>query len=198
MIATAGAPGLSSSSLKTRPISGATPMTSKKLRVTDAVETRSGSRPGIPLKLRDSLCVQARCSKTCCLFLPIEIIRERNGKILARPGRFVQHHDPIGIWIRKRPKQNGINDAKNGGVGANAEREGQHRDKSECRLFCQHPQGISKILENGMHGSYPLRNATTGSTTLARRAGHQQASRATVPSKIITPVIVNGSVGPMP
>src|ERR1041384_1932515 len=103
--------------------------------------------------------------ETFRLFLPIEIIRERDGKILARAGRFVQYHDPIGIWIRKRPQQNGINDAKNCGVGANAEREGQHRDKSECRLVCQHSQGVTKILENGTHSSYSLRNATTGSTT---------------------------------
>src|SRR5438874_3757259 len=63
MIATGGAPTLSSSSLKTRPICGESPMILKKFRVTDAVETRSASRPGMPLRLRDSLCVQARRSE---------------------------------------------------------------------------------------------------------------------------------------
>ena len=37
--------------------------------VTDAHEMRSGSRPGMPLRLRDSLWMAARCSKTVLLFL---------------------------------------------------------------------------------------------------------------------------------
>src|SRR5437762_1039399 len=44
-------------------------MTLKKFRVTDAHEMRSGSRPLMPLRFRDSLCVMARCSKTVLSFL---------------------------------------------------------------------------------------------------------------------------------
>src|SRR5215475_54078 len=103
------------------------------------------------------------------LVLPIEIIRERHGKILAWSARFVQYHDAFGMGVRNRAQENGINDAKDCGVGANAESERQHRNESECWLLCQQPQGVTKFLEDGMHDNYSLRNATIGSTTLARR-----------------------------
>ena len=57
--------------------------------------------------------------------LPIEIIRQRDRIILSRPGRFVQNHDPVGIRIRQRPEQDGIDDAEDRGVRADAERERQ-------------------------------------------------------------------------
>src|SRR4030095_5026154 len=121
----------------------------------------------------------------------------RDGKILARTGRFVQYHDPIGIWVRQRPQQNGIYDAEDGSIGANTERKGQHRDKSECRLFCQHSQGVTKILEHRAH-DYSLRKAMTGSTMVARRAGTKQAKNATAVKINVTTNIVGRSVAPMP
>jgi hypothetical protein len=33
------------------------------------------------------------------------------------------HHQPAGIFIWKRAEEDGIHEAKNGGVGANAKRE---------------------------------------------------------------------------
>ena len=53
----------------------------------------------------------------------------------------------------KRPEQDGIDDAKDGGVSADAERQGQDGDGGEGWLFRQHPQGITKILEKGVHGT---------------------------------------------
>src|SRR5207244_3363951 len=131
MIATGGAPTLSSSSLKTRPICGESPMILKKFRVTLAHETRSASRPGMPLRLRDSLWVAARYWKTVSsgpgqdysVALPIEIVWQRDRVILTRAGRFIQHHDPIGIWIRQRPQQDCVDYAKDGGVCADSQRQ---------------------------------------------------------------------------
>jgi hypothetical protein len=69
--------------------------------------------------------------KNGVVFLPIEIIGQRDGVILARPGRFVQDHDPVRVWIRKRPQQNRVDDAEDRGVRADPERKRQDRNQSE-------------------------------------------------------------------
>ena len=40
---------------------------------------------------------------------------------------------------------------KDGGVSADAERQGHYGDGGEGWLLRQHPQGITEILENGVH-----------------------------------------------
>ena len=62
------------------------------------------------------------------VFFPVEIVRQRDGKILARTGRLIQNHDPVSIRIRKWTQQDGIDDAENGGVSADPERQRKHRD----------------------------------------------------------------------
>ena len=77
---------------------------------------------------------------------PIEIVGQRNRIILTRSGRFIQHHDPVGIWIWQRPQQNRINDAENRSVRANTQRQRQDRDYTETRLLPQHAESVSNIL----------------------------------------------------
>ena len=71
------------------------------------------------------------------VILPIEIIGQRDRIILSRPGRFVQDHDPVGVRIRQRPKQDGVDDAEDRGVRADAERKCQNSDQSEPRRFAE-------------------------------------------------------------
>jgi hypothetical protein len=47
-------------------------------------------------------------------------------------------NDSIRVRIGQRAKQDAVNEAENGGVGADADCEGQHRDGSEGWLFRQH------------------------------------------------------------
>jgi hypothetical protein len=56
-----------------------------------------------------------------------------------------QDHDPVGLGVGQRPQKDGIDDAEDGGVGPDAEREGQQRDQCEARLFCKRAQGVAKI-----------------------------------------------------
>src|SRR5882762_7436008 len=77
---------------------------------------------------------------------PIEIVGQRNRIILTRSGRFIQHHDPVGVWVWKRSQQNRINDAENRSVRANAERQRQDRYHTETRLLPQHSESVSNIL----------------------------------------------------
>ena len=61
--------------------------------------------------------------------------------------RVLPDHDELfGIFIGQRPKQNGINDAEDGAVRADAERQRQYRNRGESRIFRQHPEAVTHIL----------------------------------------------------
>src|SRR4029077_12299944 len=75
--------------------------------------------------------------KNDVVLLPIEIVGQRNGAILARTGRFVQDHDPGRVRIRKRPQENRVDDAEDRSVRTNPERERQDSDQSEPGRFAK-------------------------------------------------------------
>src|SRR5437016_5881495 len=81
---------------------------------------------------------------------PVEIIRQCDGKILPRPGRLAQDHDPVGVRVWKRPKQNRVNDAEDGGVRADPECEGDDCDGRESWIFDQLPKCETEIIHNGV------------------------------------------------
>ena len=67
---------------------------------------------------------------------------------------FVLHQS---IWLFKwqRPQQHCVDDAKNGGVRANSQRQRQNRYAAEPRIFCQHSQTVSEVLPERLHRILP-------------------------------------------
>ena len=53
----------------------------------------------------------------------------------------------LGIGVGKRAQQHAVDDAEDGGVGADAERESEYGDDGESRRFSQHSQRVAKIAE---------------------------------------------------
>ena len=84
--------------------------------------------------------------KNGVVLLPIKIIRERDRIILSRPGRFIQDHDPVGIRIRQRPKQDGVDDAEDRGVRTDTESERQDCDGGKRRIVDELPQRKPYII----------------------------------------------------
>jgi hypothetical protein len=56
--------------------------------------------------------------------------------------------EPVRLGIWQRPQQRRVNDAKDGGIGANAQGKGQNDDGAEGRSPAQHPQSVAKIEPN--------------------------------------------------
>src|SRR4029077_13359974 len=83
--------------------------------------------------------------KNGVVFLPIEIVGQRNGVILARTGRFVQDHDPVRVRIRKRPQENRVDDAEDRSVRTDPERKRQDRNGCESRRFAELAKSKLKI-----------------------------------------------------
>src|SRR4029079_8649260 len=42
----------------------------------------------------------------------IKVVGQRTGVVLSWPGRFVENHDPVGVRVWKRSKQDRVDDAK--------------------------------------------------------------------------------------
>src|ERR1041384_48609 len=60
------------------------------------------------------------------------------------------HHKARRISHRKRAQSERIHNAKNGGVGADTERESQYGDKSESRILAQHSEGMARVLQESL------------------------------------------------
>jgi hypothetical protein len=62
-------------------------------------------------------------------------------------GRFLEHaHDAVRIGIRQGLQQHAIDKAEDRCVRADAQSQGQNRDRTESGAAAQRPDGISQIL----------------------------------------------------
>jgi hypothetical protein len=62
-----------------------------------------------------------------------------------------KNYDLAGILDGKRPKEKGIDDAEDGGVGADTQRERQHGDGCKSGVLDQHSRGEANILPERLH-----------------------------------------------
>ena len=79
---------------------------------------------------------------------PVEEVRRRDRTVqpsFARPLLGDRHH-PIRVGIRQRSPQHRVDNAEDGGVGADAERQRHQRDNREARLADEHPQAEPDVL----------------------------------------------------
>ena len=72
----------------------------------------------------------------------------------------------IRVRIRQRPQQHAVDDAEDGGVGADAERERQHGERRESRLTFESAERVEKVFSQVVHDG--LDESSTG---LRRRCG---------------------------
>src|SRR4030095_12299727 len=66
---------------------------------------------------------------------PIEVVRITNGAGLASVGELAQKNETIGMRVRQRSKQQRINDAEDGSVRADSERERKRSDKGKAGML---------------------------------------------------------------
>src|SRR6266581_5736042 len=67
----------------------------------------------------------------------------------------------MGTPVRQWPNQHPFNDAENGGVRANPERERKHSDGGEPRVLAQLPRRETKVLNQILQPAHPTLFATS-------------------------------------
>ena len=97
----------------------------------------------------------ARSLNTCCRCCTSRNrgIREPDaGEVVGLVGGR-EPHQSIGLVIRQRPQEHGVDDAEERDIGANAEREAENGDEREPRRLEQLTEGVA---ERGSHGASPV------------------------------------------
>src|SRR6185295_9878502 len=87
--------------------------------------------------------------------LPVEEIQIRDRHLLELRRLLVEAHEPFRLRIGQRLDQHGIDDAEDGGVDADAERQCENSNQSYYSAFEQHPRPVAQILEQRLHSSPP-------------------------------------------
>src|SRR5688572_4104782 len=105
-------------------------------------------------------------------------VGQRPGRrtLKAGAGHYRAHGDEV-VRTRdgQRPEHHGVGQAEHRGVGADANREGEHGKRREARVPPEHPQAVPQVLPHGQSS----RRAASGSIREARRAGTSAATSVT-------------------
>jgi len=70
----------------------------------------------------------------------------------ARRG-FPDPDQAFGLGIRQRSEKDGVDDAENRGVGADADSERDDGDGGEAEVRAQGAEGVPEVLKERVHGS---------------------------------------------
>ena len=109
------------------------PSTSKKFGETTPVATRSGS----PRRSRSKLIWwnSTRPSKlaSCCAVVVELLDRDAEVRLIGRGGRLLDQHQPIAVLVGQRLEQHAVDDAEDGGVGADPETQRQDGQQRQSR-----------------------------------------------------------------
>src|SRR5438270_652308 len=125
-------------------------------------DVRGSARPVDPFRFRTVRQVEVRVFKSSDRLelrrqpLPLEKIRVSRGHSLAngtaeRRIFFPDHHDPFRIAQRKGTKQDGVNDAEDGRVRADAEGEDCDRRERKPRRLSQHAKTKPEVGQEIPH-----------------------------------------------
>ena len=130
----------------TRPRSGATPSSGKRSGVTTAHRDRRGVAAPVSVDAGRRVRRDARRSSCACAR------QSRKSRIRAVVGlvahRGVDRDEPRGVGERQRLQQHAVDDAEDGGVGADAEREHEHDDHGEARGLEEETEGLAEVSEH--------------------------------------------------
>ncbi len=116
--------------------------------------------------------------------------------VTVRFTRAPDHHEPSRLGVRQALEQHAADHAEDRGVGADAERQGQHGDQREARPLGQHAQTVSKISSHpfvlrprarrGSRESLGTRAVPARFLGKRRRSLPRLSAAGTVPSQIRT------------
>ena len=73
-------------------------------------------------------------------------LRDRHGSAGAGLEFAGDIHQAVGVVVGQRPQQHAVHYGENGGVGADAERQGKDRNQGERRVLQKRADGKSTIL----------------------------------------------------
>ena len=103
----------------------------------------------------DALVLEERHVLEHLVVLPVEEEKVRRQRELVEVEAWRRAPDvdqPVGMWIRQRLEQHAVDDAEDGGDGADAERQRERRNDQEPRLLSEAAASVTEVFEDRSHG----------------------------------------------
>jgi hypothetical protein len=88
-------------------------------------------------------------------------IREHHLEMVLRGEMTGEDHELVRVAIGQRPQQHAVDDAEDGAVGADAERQRQHRRQRHAGGAAQHARGEAHVFEQRLHHAAERFSSTT-------------------------------------
>lgn len=86
------------------------------------------------------------------ILLPSIELRDGSRANALEIGKTANHcHDPVGVRIRQRLQHNYVDHRKDGGVGANTQRQRRDGDSGETGALAQDSKGVSQVGKQVVH-----------------------------------------------
>ena len=88
---------------------------------------------------------------------PVHVVRRRHEVVEDALGLplFPDHHEPIGLVVRKRAQEDRVHRREDGGVGSDTERQRHDRDDRHARLADEEPHRMLQIVCERAHAQPP-------------------------------------------
>jgi hypothetical protein len=67
----------------------------------------------------------------------------------------IEAHQLMGLFVRERAQEDGVDDAEDGGVGTDSERQGNHGNGREAGSPDPRPERVANVLEGLLHARAP-------------------------------------------
>src|SRR2546430_4443437 len=85
--------------------------------------------------------------------------------------------EAVRLRERQGTVEEGVDDGKDGGIGADADRQREDGNRGEAGALAQRARGVAEVSEHRV-GHYSTRKAASGSSRAALRAGRSAATIA--------------------
>src|SRR4029077_381767 len=133
--------------------------------------------------------VSGEIGEAALLLAPVEVVHPRDTLSALVDLRFVEDHEAVDIRQMHRFEENAVNDAEDGGVGADAEREHQDRDDRVAARGEQDADGVFDVLQERLHRcasgeEQNQKTKTKGKIKSARLKGEPAATEATATPRL--------------
>src|SRR5213595_3521891 len=76
------------------------------------------------------------------------------------------NREPFGVAVRQRAEQKSVDNAENGGVGTDAEREREHGHGGEAGVLQQLAEGVAKVTKHNKEATSEFHEADEASGSI--------------------------------
>ena len=136
-----------------RPITGFTPRIEKKFA--DTIFPCTCSASPVPVELEAVMTIGCDRGEGAIVTLPVQEVGIRDRPLFEIGLAFEERNELVRIGERQGVQQHTVDNRENRRVGPDTESQREQRYRSESRIFPQHAESITKVMNQCLHQPSP-------------------------------------------